>query len=327
MKKCVNLALMPALALCAGIFGATATSAQTFPTKPVRIIVPFPPGGGVDIVARILGQRLSGGYGQQIIVDNRAGAAGVIGTELAARAAPDGHTWILATLGNLSVNRHLYARMAVDPVRDLAPVTQVVAVHFVMIAHPSLPAKNVKQLIALAAARPGEITFSSSGAGGAPHLAAELFKSMAKVKLVHVPYKGSGPSFVDLLGGQVSFTCDSLVQSLPYIRGGKLNALAVLGANRSPQLPDVPTVAESGLPGYELTNWFGLAVPAATPRELVVRIHGDVTKVLQQKEVRDKLVEMGTDVIGSTPQQFGAFIESESAKWARVIKEANIRAE
>lgn len=327
MKKCANLLLLPALALCAVIFGATAAVAQPFPVKPIRIIVPFPPGGGVDIVARILGQKLTAEYGQQVIVDNRAGAAGVIGTELAARSAPDGHTWIMATLGNLAVNRHLYPKMAVDPVRDLAPVTQVVAVHFVMVAHPSLPAKNVKQLIALAASRPGEITFSSSGAGGAPHLAGELFNNMAKVKLVHVPYKGSGPSFIDLLGGQVSFTCDSLVQSLPYIRSGKLNALAVLGPTRSPQLPDVPTVSESGLPGYELTNWFGIAVPAATPRELVTRIHGDVMKVLQQKEVRDKLVEMGTDVIGSTPQQFGAFIGSESAKWARVIKEANIRAE
>lgn len=327
MKNFANIAHLLALALCAGVFGATTAVAQTFPTKPIRIIVPFPPGGGADIVARILGQKLNAEYGQQVIVDNRAGAAGVIGTEIAARAAPDGHTWILATLGNLAVNRHLYTKMAVDPVRDLAPVTQVVAVHFVMVAHPSLPAKNVKQLIALAASQPGEITFSSSGAGGAPHLAGELFNSTAKVRLAHVPYKGSGPSFIDLLGGQVSLTCDSLLQSLPYIRSGKLNALAVLGPARSPQLPNVPTVSESGLPGYELTNWFGMAVPAATPRELVARIHGDVTKVLRQKDVRDKLVEMGADVIGSTPQQFGAFIVSESAKWARVIKEANIRAE
>ena len=320
---------LPAQAILAliTVLGAAAALAQPFPARTVRIVVPFPPGGGVDIVGRILGLRLTEPYGQQVIVDNRAGAAGVIGTEIAARAAPDGHTWLLGTMGNLAVNRHLYPKMAVDPQRDLAPVTEVVAVHFVMVAHPSLPAKNVKELIALARARPGEITFSSSGAGGAPHLAGELFNSMAQVKLTHVPYKGSGPSFIDLLAGQVSLTSDSMVQALPYIRGGKLKAIAVLGPNRSPQLPNVPTVAESGLPGYELTNWFGLAVPSGTPRELVARINADVVKVLQQKDVRDRLVEMGTDVIGNSPQEFGAFIASESAKWARVIREANIRAE
>jgi tripartite-type tricarboxylate transporter receptor subunit TctC len=314
--------------LCAAVAAAIAPAhAQQYPTKPVRIIVPFPPGGGLDIVARLMGPKLSEAYGQQIVVDNRAGAAGVIGTEIAARSAPDGHTWLMATMGNLAVNRHLYSKMAVDPLRDLAPVTEVVAVHFVMVAHPSLPARDVKGLIALARARPGQINFSSSGAGGAPHLAGELLKSMANIKLVHVPYKGSGPSFIDLLGGQVSLTCDSLLQSLPYIRAGRLNALAVLGPNRAPQLPNVPTVSESGLPGYELTNWFGLAVPSGTSRDLIARIHVDVSRVLQQREVRERLVDMGADVIGNTPQQFGAFLEAESAKWARVIKEANIRAE
>jgi len=305
---------------------AASAGAQVFPSKTVRIIVAFPPGGGTDIVARIIGQKLADGYGHQVIVDNRAGAAGVIGTELAARSAPDGYTWFMATMGNVAVNRHLY-KMAVDPVRDLAAVTNVVAVHFVMVAHPSLPARNVKELIALAKAHPGEITFSSSGAGGAPHLAGELLKSMAHIKLVHVPYKGSGPSFVDLLGGQVSLTCDSQVQALPYIKDGRLRALAVLGHKRSPQLPDVPTVNESGLPGYELTNWFGLLVPTATPRELVTRVNADVVKVLQQKEIRDRLADMGADVIGDSPQQFAEFIGSETAKWAKVIKEANIRAE
>jgi tripartite-type tricarboxylate transporter receptor subunit TctC len=320
-----RLALVAAVA--SAVLPAAAAAADAYPTKPIRMIVGFAPGGGTDTTARPIAQKLGDALGQQVIVDNRAGAAGVIGTEIAARAAPDGHTWLLGTMGNFAVNRHLYPKMAVDPQRDLAPVSEVVAVHFVMVAHPSLPAKTVKQLIALAAARPGEITFSSSGAGGAPHLAGELFNSMAKVKLTHIPYKGSGPSFVDLLAGQVSLTCDSMVQALPYIRGGKLNAIAVLGPKRSPQLPNVPTVSESGLPGYELTNWFGLAVPAGTPRELVVRINGDVVKVLQQKDVHDRLVEMGTDVIGNSPQDFGAFIAAESAKWARVIREANIRAE
>jgi tripartite-type tricarboxylate transporter receptor subunit TctC len=308
--------------MCAG-----AACAQAFPSKPVRIVIPFPPGGGVDIVARLIGPKLSDVYGQQVVVDNRAGAAGIIGTELAARAPPDGHTWLLATMGNLAVNRHLYPKMAVDPLRDFAPVMQVVAVHFIMVSHPTLPASNVKELIALARAQPGKITYSSSGPGGAPHLAGELFNSMAKVKLAHVPYKGSGPSFVDLLGGHVMVTFDSMLQAQPYIKAGKLKALAVLGPKRAPQLPNVPTVAESGLPGYELTNWFGLVLPAGAPRELQSRVHGDVAKVLQQREVSEKLVAMGADVVASSPADFAAFLKAESAKWANVIKEADIRAE
>jgi tripartite-type tricarboxylate transporter receptor subunit TctC len=314
-----------AAALVAG--AAAPAQAQQFPVKPVRIIVAFPPGGGTDIVARLLGQKLSEAWGQQAIVDNRAGASGVIGTEAAARAAPDGYTWFMGTMGNLTVNQHLYAKMPVDPQRDLAALSQVVAVHFVMVSHPSLPAKNVKELIALAKAHPGQINYSSSGPGGAPHLAGELLKSMAGINLVHIPYKGSGPSFTDLLGGQISLTCDSLVQALPYIKAGRLNALAVLGSKRSKLLPNVPTVAESGVPGYELTNWFGLVVPAATPRELINRLYGDVSKALAPSDIRDKLQAMGADVIGSTPDQFTAFMKSETAKWAKVVKQANIRAE
>ena len=305
-----------------------AQAPAAFPTKPVRIIVAFPPGGGTDIVARVMAPKLAELWGgQQAIVDNRAGASGVIGTEAAARAAADGYTWLLGTMGNLTVNQYLYPKMPVDPQRDLTALTQVVAVHFVMVAHPSLPAKNVKELIALAKARPGQINYSSSGPGGAPHLAGELLKSMAGINLVHIPYKGSGPSFTDLLGGQVSLTCDSLLQALPYIKAGRLKALAVLGSKRSKLLPDVPTVAESGVPGYELTNWFGLVVPAATPKDLITRLYGDVSKVLAQPDVRDKIEGMGADVIGSTPDQFAAFMRAETAKWAKVIKQANIRAE
>jgi tripartite-type tricarboxylate transporter receptor subunit TctC len=302
--------------------------AQTFPSKPVRIIVAFPPGGGTDIVARVMAPKLAEAWGgQQAIVENRAGASGVIGTEAAARAAPDGHTWLLGTMGNLTVNQHLYAKMPVDPQRDLTALTQVVAVHFVMVAHPSLPAKNVKELIALAKSRPGQINYSSSGPGGAPHLGGELLKSMAGIDLVHIPYKGSGPSFTDLLGGQVSLTFDSLLQALPYIKASKLNALAVLGPKRSALLPQTPTVAESGVPGYALTNWFGLVVPSATPRELINRLYGDVSKVLAQPDVRDRIQGMGADVIGSRPEEFAAFMRAETAKWAKVVKQANIKAE
>ena len=316
---------MAIVALLAAATGASAL-AQTFPAKPVRIVVAFPPGGGTDIVARLLAPRLGDVWGQQVIVDNRAGASGVIGTEFAARSAPDGHTLFLGTLGNLAVNQHLIAKMPVDPLRDFAPVTQVVAVHFVMVAHPSLPARNVTELIALARSRPGEINYSSSGPGGAPHLAGELFKSMAKVNLVHVPYKGSSPSFQDLLGGQVSLTCDSLVQALPYIRDKRLVALAVLGTARSPLLPEVPTVAES-LPGYELTNWFGLVTPAAVPGAIIARIHTDVVKVLQDATISEKLSAMGATAVGNTPEQFGAAMRADSEKWARLIREASIRAE
>lgn len=315
------------LAMALALAAVGDVHAQTFPTRPVRILVAFPPGGGTDIVARIISPRLTDIWGQQVIVENRAGASGVIGTEAAARSAPDGHTLFMATMGNATVNQHLYPKMPVDPLRDLAPLSQVVAVHFVMVAHPSLPARNVKELIALARSRPGQINYSSSGPGGAPHLGMELFKSMAKVNLVHIPYKGSGPSFADLIGGQVSLTSDSLVQALPYIRADRLRALGVLGAKRSPLIPDVPTIAESGVPGYELTNWFGLLVPSGTPRELVSRINGAVVKVLQQPDVREKLVAMGADVVGSSPDEFGTFMQAESAKWAKVIKEAHIRAE
>lgn len=315
-------------AAAAGLLMLAASAwSQTFPTRPVRIIVAFPAGGGTDIVARLLTPRLTELWNQQVIVENRAGASGVIGTEAAARSAPDGHTLFMATMGNMTVNQHLYAKMPVDPLRDLTALSQVVAVNFVMVAHPSLPVRSVKELIALARSRPGQINYASSGPGGAPHLGAELFKTLAKVDLVHIPYKGSGPSFADLIGGQVSLTCDSLVQALPYIREKRLIALGVLGAKRSSLLPEVPAIAESGVPGYELTNWFGLVVPAATPRELIGRINAAVVKSLQPQDIRERLNAMGADVVGNSPEEFGAFMRAESAKWAKVVKVANIRAE
>ena len=309
------------------LLGTGIAQSQSFPTRPVRVIVAFPPGGGTDIVARLVGQRLSEMWSQQVLIDNRAGAAGTIGTEAAARATPDGHTLFMGTLGNLAVNQHLYPKMTVNPITEFAPITQVVDVHFVMVAHPSLAARNVTELIALAKARPGQIPYSSSGAGGAPHLGVELFKSIAKIDLTHVPYKGSAGSFQDLLGGQVMLTTDSIVQALPYIKNDKLRAIAVLGPSRSPVLPDVPTIAESGLPGYALTNWFGLVAPAATPSEVIAKIQGDVVRVLQQTDIRDKLSAMGATAVGNSSEQFGANIREDSAKWAKLIREVGIRAE
>ena len=314
------------LALLLAALACTAAQAQNFPTRTVKIIVAFSPGGGTDIVARLLGQKLTEMWGQQVIVENRAGASGTIGTELAARAAPDGYTLFMGTLGNLSVNKHLYPKMTVDPLKDFAPITKVVDVHFVMVVHPSVPARNVAEFIALAKAKPGQVTYASSGPGGAPHLAAESFKRMAGIDIAHIPYKASAQSFQDLLGGQVMMTMDSQIQALPYIRDGRLRALGVLGKTRSAQLPDVQTIGET-LPGYELTNWFGLVAPAATPKDILAKISADVAKALENQELRDKITALSATVVGDTPEQFGATMRADSEKWARVIREANIKAD
>jgi tripartite-type tricarboxylate transporter receptor subunit TctC len=304
-----------------------ASAAAAFPSKPVKIIVAFPPGGGTDIVARLLGARLTEVWGQAVVVENRAGASGTIGTEVAARADADGHTLFMATMGNMTANQHLYPKMAVDPLRAFVPVTKVVDVHFGLYAFPGLPANSVQELIALAKKQPGQIPYSSSGPGGAPHLAMELFKRQAGIDLAHIPYKGSGPGMNDLLGGRVMLTMDSVLQALPHIKAGKLKALAVLGPKRIAALSDVPTVAEQGLPGYSLTNWFGLLAPAATPSEIVLKVNSDVVKILREDEVRRRISEMGADVVGNTPEEFGAAMRAESAQWADIIRSANIKAE
>jgi len=309
-----------ALLLLAGV-------AEAFPTKPVRIVVAFPPGGGTDIVARVVGQKLGEGWNQAVVVENRAGASGTIGTESAARAEPDGHTLFMATMGNMTANQHLYPKMAVDPLRAFAPITKVVDVHFVFLANPALAANSVGELIELAKRRPGDIAYSSSGPGGAPHLAMELFKRQANVDLIHIPYKGSSPSISDLIGGRVMLSMDSLVQSFPHLKAKRLKALAVLGPRRAALLPEVPTIAESGLPGYALTNWFGLLAPAATPKETVLKIHADVIRVLRDPEVKKRITDLGADVVGNSPEEFGAAMRAESAQWAEIIKAANIRAE
>lgn len=303
-----------------------AGAAAAFPSKPVKIIVAFPPGGGTDIVARVVGARLSDVWAQPVVVENRAGASGTIGTEIAARADADGYTLFMATMGNMTANQHLYPNMAVDPLRAFAPITKVVDVHFVLLANPSLPANNVKELIELAKKEPGKIAYSSSGPGGAPHLAMELFKRQAGVDLIHIPYKGSAPSFNDLIGGRVLLTMDSLVQSYPHIKSGRLKPLAVLGSTRTALLPEVPTVGET-LPGYALTNWFGLLVPSAVSKDIVSKINGDVTKILKEGEIRKRIEDLGADVVGNTPEEFGAAMRAESAQWAEVIRSANIKAE
>ena len=299
---------------------------QTYPNKPVNMIVAFPPGGGTDIVARKLAQALSTQWGQAVIVDNKGGAGGTIGTALAARAEPNGYTVLMATLGNMAINQHLY-KMEIDPATDLAAVSNVVGVNFVLVANPSLPANNIQELIALAKSKPGGLNFSSSGTGGAPHLALELFMSMTGTKFAHIPYKGSGPSFADLVGGQVDLTMDSLVQALPHIKSGRLKAIAMLGPKRSAVLPDVPTISESGVPGYDFTNWFGIVVPNKTPNEAINKLNADIVQALAQPELKTTLEAMGADVVGNSPTQFQAQIKSDAAKWGKIIKDGNIKGE
>jgi len=304
----------------------TVSATQTFPNKPVNLIVAFPPGGGTDIVARKVAQSLNTLWNQPVIVENKGGAGGTIGTAMAARAEPNGYTIMLATLGNMAINQHLY-KMDIDPAKDLTAITNVVGVDFVLLVNPNVPVKNVQELIALAKQKPGKLNYSSSGMGGAPHLAIELLMSMTGTKFTHVPYKGSGPSIADLVGGQVDFTMDSLVQSLPQIQSGRLKAIAVLGAKRSPLLPEVPTVAESGVPGYEFTNWFGLVAPAQTPADVIAKLNKDVVHVLAQSDLHSQLEKMGATVIANSPSQFEQQIKSDSLKWGKIIKEGNIKAD
>lgn len=306
--------------------GCAAGAQAAYPDKPVKMIVAFPAGGGTDIIARLIAERLGTLWKQPVIVDNRGGAGGVIGTEVAARSAPDGYTIFMATLGNLSINPHLY-KMNVDPIKDLAPISNVVDVNFVLVANPAFPAKTVKELIGQARQRPGQINFSSSGVGGAPHLAGELFNQMADVKLTHIPYKGSGPSFTDLIGGQVSLTFDSLVQSMPYIQAGTLRPLAVLSAKRQPELPNVPTMSEAGVPGYVFANWFGLVAPAGVPADRIATLNESVRKVLAEPQVREQLAKMGAEPAYQSSEAFGKLIRDESVKWTRLIQERHIQAQ
>lgn len=308
-------ALLPALA-----------AAQAFPVKPLRMIVAFPPGGGTDIVARIIAPKLGEALGQQVIVDNRPGADGIVGTEVAAKSPADGYTLFLGTAGNLAINQTLYGKVPFDIARDFSGITQVVAVDMMLTVHPSLPVKTAKDLIALARGRPGQLNYASTGTGGIPHLGAELFNHMAGTKMAHIPYKGGGPALRDLLGGHVPMLVQSVVQGLPPVREGKLRALALLGGKRSPLLPDLPTMSET-LPGYEAGNWYGMVVRANTPAPIYKRISEELTTVLRAPDVRERIVALGATPVASTAEEFAAFLKSETAKWAKVIKEANVRPE
>jgi tripartite-type tricarboxylate transporter receptor subunit TctC len=298
--------------------------AQAYPAKPVRLIVPFAPGGSTDVTARVLAQKLTESWKQQVVVENRAGAGGNIGADAVARAAPDGYTLLLATTGVMAINHRLYKTLPYDALKDFAPVTQIGALPLILIVHPSLPAKSVKDLISIAKAKPGQLSFASSGVGSATHMTAELFKLMSGVDIVHVPYKGSGQAMADLISGQVGVAFDQITSSLPQVNAGRLRALAVTSARRFPSVPNLPTVAEAGVPGYESVSWNGIAAPAGTPQEIVNRVQSEVARALQAADIKERFFKDGIEPVGSTPEQFLAHIRSERAKWEKVVERAGI---
>jgi tripartite-type tricarboxylate transporter receptor subunit TctC len=301
--------------------------AQTFPSRPVRIVVPFPPGGPTDTVARIIGPKLSEALGHQIIIDNRGGAGGATGTELVAKSAPDGYTLLAGTIGGLAVAPTLNPKLGYHTLRDLAPVTQLVNVAYIVTLHPSVPAKSIKELIALAKARPGKLNYGSSGAGTGPHLAGELMNMMAGISIVHVPYKGSAPAQTALMSGEVDLNFENTLIVLPQVKAGRLRPIAATGATRSTLLPGLPTVAEAGLPGFSASGWYGMMTPAGVPKDIIAKLNAEITRVLRMPDIAERLNSMAAEPAPGAPEQFGTFIRSEIDKWAKVVKATNMKAE
>ena len=311
--------------LCA-VWSASPVLAQraTYPDRPIRFIVPFGPGGPGDILARVIGKRLADSLGQPVVIDNRSGASTIIGTELAAKSPPDGHTLLLISTTH-AVNPSLFDKLPYDPVRDFAPVTLVASTPFMLVVHPAVPAQSVTELVALAKKKPRSLNYGSSGNGSSIHLTTELFSLAAGVELTHVPYKGSGPAFVDLIGGHIQMLFSSTVSSLPYVTSGKVRALAITSLKRAPSLPSVATVAEAGYAGFEASSWFGILVPAKTPSAVINRLLSDTRAAIQSAEVNDWLISQGAEPGGNSPAEFGAFFQAELGKWAKVAAAAKIQ--
>jgi len=321
----VNLRRVIVLACCALV--AVPACAPDYPRRPIRLIVPFPPGGGNDIVARAVAQELGKSLGQPLVVDNRAGAGGAIGAELAARSPADGYTLFLGGVGSHVVNPSLHAKLSYDPIRDFAPVTLIASAPSVLVVNPSLQATSIAEFTALAKANPGKLNYASNGNGSSAQLAAVLYESMAGVRMVHVPYKGVAPALVDLMSGEVQLMFGTLVAILPHIKAGRLRALAVTGRNRSALLPEVPTLAESGLPGYEAGSWYGILAPAGTPGAIVARLNAEINNAIRQPEVRERLAAEGAEVLGGTPGDFASHIKAELSRMGKLMREAGIRME
>jgi tripartite-type tricarboxylate transporter receptor subunit TctC len=299
---------------------ATSAVAQTYPARPIRMIVGTAPGGPIDFAARLAAQKLTEAFGQSVVVDNRTGAGGTIGTDYVAKSAGDGYTLLMASAATLCITPALYPKLPYDTLRDFAPVSTVAGVSYVVVVHPALAARSAAEFIALAKSRPGQLRFGSAGSGSVTHLAVELFRSMAGIEVVHVPYKGAGPAMIDLLGGQLDFMFDSVLTSTPLVKAGKLRALAQTGARRSPVLPEVPTVGETVLPGFDVSTWFGLVAPAATPRAIVARLNGAIVRGLNNADTRERLLAQGIEPIGNSPEAFAKLLLDEMPKWAQIVK-------
>lgn len=313
---------MLGVALLATAAGAAFGQAD-YPSRPVRIIVPSSPGGGTDILTRLLTPRLSERLGQTVVVDNRPGAGSIIGNDVVAKSTPDGYT-LLMGISTLAILPSMHKKLPYDAMRDLAPVTQAISAPNILVVHPSLPVKTVKELIAFAQKRPGELNYASAGPGTNPHLSMELFLSMTKIKMVHIPYRGLGPAMVDLIAGQVVAATSTMLAGLPHIRSGRLRALGLTGTKRNNALPGLPTVAEAGVPGYEAVQWYGLFAPAKTPREIIGKLHGAMTGVLHSPAVKEKFAADGAEPVGNTPEEFARFMRSETDKWAKVVRAAGL---
>ena len=324
--KMPKTSLLAAAALAALSVSPVAL-AQAYPTKPIRLIVPFPAGGGVDFMGRVVGQELGKRLGQAVAIDNRAGANGIVGLEALKTSPPDGYTIGAASAGPLAVNPFIYAKLPHDVLRDFTHISMMNNFPLLLVSHPSLPVKNVKELVALARAKPGQVSYSSPGAGNSAHLAAELFNSMGKVKILHVPYKGTAPAIVAVLSGEAQLTWSSIPSILPLVKAGRVRALGVGNATRVPSLPEFPTVAEAGLPGFEAYSWGGMIGPANMPAPIVQRLNREIAEVLKQKEIAERMLAEGTIPQSSTPEEFTAYIRSELKKWGEVVKMANIKAE
>jgi tripartite-type tricarboxylate transporter receptor subunit TctC len=304
-----------------------ANAQPAYPVKPIRLVVPFAPGGSTDTIARLIGQKLDEALGQQVIIDNRPGAGGNLGVDYVAKSAPDGYTLIFGHVGTFGFGPSLYAKLPYDPIRDFAPVALFAMVPNMLVVHPSLPANSVKELVALARARPGQLNYGSSGNGSASHLATEYFKLLSKTDITAIPYKGTGPLVTDLIAGQTSLTITGVPPLYPHVQSGRLRALAVGSVKRLPLLPSLRTIAEAGVPGYESSTWFGPLAPAKTPREIIVRLNVELMKMLQRPDVRARFAAEGIEALGSTPEEFGTYIKSEIERWSRVIKAAHVRPE
>ena len=302
-----------------------AAIAQEYPAKPIRIVVPFTPGGATDVVTRIVAQKLSEQFARQVVTDNRGGAGGIVGVEVVAKAAPDGYTLVMGTSGTHAINVSLYPKLSYDPVKDFAPITRASLLPSMIVVHPSVPARNVRELIALAKKNPGQLTYASSGS--AQYLTGALFTSMAHIEMVHVPYKGGGQALPAQLGGEVALSFSTVVSSLPHVTSGRLRGLAVTSAKRTPAASDFPTVAESGLPGYEAVSWYGLFAPAGTPRGIVVRLNAETVRALKLPDVRQLMLAQGAEPVSDSPEQFAALVRADIAKWGEVVRKSGAKAD